>query len=228
MGYFKIFRWQLKSVAKDPMAMFLSIIPFLFIILIKFGIPALLNFLLNWVDLRSYTNFILFVFYLMTPSLLGIVLGLLLMDERDLDTLSFIEVTPISIGKYISFKASIGVAASFITNIIIALTAGEDIGLRELLLFVNTSLLVPFYALIIYSFSRDKVQGLTIGKLSNFVVVGAIVPYFSNSPTTYILGLLPTFWAYHTYYSSSSLLFFIVGSLLTTVYIVVLFSRIRR
>lgn len=228
MGYFRIFKWQIRSITRDPMSMFLSLIPFLFILLIKYAIPALFNFLLTWVDLRSYTNFVLFVFYLMTPSLLGIVLGLLLMDERDLDILSYINVTPISTGRYIWFKSLLGVIGSILVNLIICKSVGEELGVRELLLFINSSLLVPIYALVIFSFSKNKVQGLTIGKLANFVVIGAVIPFFVTSPLVNILGVLPTFWSYYIYYGSSPIIMFISGSILSIIYIYALFKRATR
>lgn len=222
MRYAIIFKGQVRSLFRDPMALFMSFIPLILYFLVKFGIPLLAAYIRKWVDLVPHYGFIYFIFYLMTPTMLGIVQGLLLMDERDMDVLSFIDVTPFKLNNYILFKSVIGCFSGFIVNFLLAYFIGAEISLNLVLTLVLASLLVPFFAFFIFSFSRNKVEGLTFGKLATFVIVGAVVPYFSKSIFVNLLGFLPTFWMYKTFYSDILLykiIFFLVGVALTIFYI---------
>lgn len=222
MKYLKIFKGQVRSLFRDPMALFMSFIPLMLYFIVKFGIPALANYIEKWVDLVPHFSFIYLIFYMMTPTMLGIVLGLLLMDERDMDVLSFIDITPFKLSNYIIFKSVIGCIIGFLVNLLLALLIGEIITVSLIFILLLSSLLVPFFAFFIFAFSKNKVEGLTFGKLSTFVIIGAVVPYFSDTVFVNLLGVLPTFWIYKIFYSESflfSLIFFLIGTAITLIYI---------
>lgn len=222
MRYTTIFKGQVRSLFRDPMALFMSFIPLILYFIVKFGIPALSLYVDKWVDLVPHYAFIHLIFYMMTPTMLGIVLGLLLMDERDMDVLSFIDITPFKLSNYIIFKSVIGCLIGFFVNLLLALFIGDGITLNIIFTLLLASLLVPFFAFFIFAFSKNKVEGLTFGKLSTFVIIGAIVPYFSDSVFVNLLGVLPSFWIYKIFYSENqvlSLIFFLIGITVTLIYI---------
>lgn len=228
MRFTTILKGQVKSLFRDPMALFMTFIPFLLFFIVKFGIPAIGQYVKPWVDLVPHYRFIYLIFHIMTPTMLGIVLGLMLMDERDMDVLSFIDVTPFKLVNYILFKSVIGCVIGFLFNLILAILIGSEITLNLLFTFILSSLLVPFFAFFIFAFSKNKVEGLTIGKLSTFVIIGSIIPYLSDSSFVNISSVLPTFWIYRIYYCQnllSLLIYFFAGSSITLAYILFFKSR---
>jgi fluoroquinolone transport system permease protein len=50
-------------------------------------------------------------------------------------------------------------------------------------------------ALFIFSFSRNKVEGMAMGKLVSLMFSGLVVPFFVKSGTQYLSAFLPSFWA---------------------------------
>ncbi len=229
MKIVKILTGQRKSLLRDPMSLLLSFLPILLFLLLRFGFPVLTTYVAKWVDLNNYYGFIKILFYILTPTLMGIVLGLLLMDERDMDVLSFIAITPFSLSGYIMLKAVTGAVVGFIMNILLALLLKELFSISLILTFMLCSLLVPLFAFSIFTFSKNKVEALTKGKLMTFVMLGAVIGYFIKSNWGYIAGVLPPFWIEKLYFSmdkKQTVIFFIPGLLITTCYLFLLKKRV--
>lgn len=222
MKIFKILRGQNRSLLRDPISLFLSIIPFLIFLIIKYGLPVLDGYINKWVDIYDYYKFIKFMLFMISPMLLGMVLGLLLMDERDQDVLTFIDITPFSLNRYIALKSLIGGVIGFIFNIILALLIKEPFSFRIISTFVLSSFLVPFYALLIFKLSKNKVEALTKGKLLTFTIAGGIIPYFVSSRWTFLLGIFPPYWIERVYFSSTTIeiiIFLIAGLFLNMIFL---------
>ncbi|MBN2618954.1 MAG: hypothetical protein JXR64_11645 [Spirochaetales bacterium] len=228
MKIFNILSGQKKSILRDPISILLVFVPFLIFGFIKLGLPIIRPYLLTWIDIYTYYEFILFILYLMIPLLLGMVLGLQLMDERDLDVLSFIAVTPISLRGYIYIKSLTGAVVGFIFNVIIALLVGESFSFRIFIFFIATSLMAPYFAIVIVRFSKNKVEALTKAKLISLIIFSGIVPYFNHSIFTNLLSIFPPFWFEKIFFSNnlSEILIGFASALVITVFPVVFFSKI--
>lgn len=214
MKIFKILIGERRSLVRDPMSLFLTFIPFLIFFMVKFGLPVLSDLLKPWIDLYLYKDFIMLMVFLMTPILLGMVLGLLLIDERDLDVLTYIAVTPFSLNGYLMLKSITGTVISFLFNILIALLLRVEFDLKLFLTLIMASMLVPYFALAIFVFSKNKVEALTKGKLMSFTIFGTIIPYFTTSKLVYILAFLPTYWIERLFFAESiydAALSFLIG-----------------
>lgn len=185
---------QRKSLLRDPITLLLTFVPFIIFSMIHFGLPVLSPLVVKWVNIYDYYDFIKLIVYMLSPALLGMVLGLLLMDEKDQDVLSYIAVTPLSLDGYIRIKTLAGALVGFIFNIILGILLKEIFSLKILFTFALSSLLVPYYALLIFSFSKNKVEALTKGKLFTFTLLAAVIPFFSSSRWVYLLVIFPTFW----------------------------------
>ncbi len=230
MKIFRILIGERKSLVRDPMSLFLTFIPFLIFSMVKFGLPVLSVFLKPWVDLYSYYGFIMLMVYLMTPMLLGMVLGLLLIDERDLDVLTYISVTPFSLNGYLLLKALTGTIIALMFNILIAIMLKAEFDMKLVLTLILASMLVPYFALAIFVFSKNKVEALTKGKLISFTIFGTVIPYFTNSKLVYLLVFLPTFWIERLFFAnsiSSVLISFSIGTVINIISIVFFMKRIR-
>lgn len=225
----KILAGQRKSFLRDPMSLFFMFIPFIIFSLVKFGLPVIAPYLSAWVDIYDYYDFILFILYLITPMLFGIVLGLQLMDERDQDVLTYIAITPFSLDGYMSIRAVTGSFFGFIFNVILALLLRDVFTIKLFAMFFLASLLVPYYAFAIFAFSKNKVEGLTKGKLMTFTLIGAVIPFYIKSKWSYFLAILPTFWIEKVFNANTNLLltvFLIMGTAVSLISILFL-NRIK-
>ena len=106
----------------------------------------------------------------------------------------------------------------------------ERITLKLISLFILASSLVPYYALAIFAFSKNKVEGLTKGKLMTFTMFATVIPFFVESKWNYLLAIFPTFWIERIFTSDSVLLMFIslILGLISVLISIFLFNKIKK
>lgn len=130
--------------------------------------------------------------------LFGAILGFLVLDERDDDTLTALQVTPISMTSYASYRISVAMLLTiFYVIVSLALTGLMPLDLLPAVVPVAllSGLLAPLFALLLVSFANNKVEGLALMKGFGIFMLGPLVAYFINPGWQVALGLLPTFWA---------------------------------
>ncbi len=107
---------DLKSVRRDPLLVYMLVIPPLMVLLVRLILPRATAYLSEGFgfDLVPYYPMLLgFFFVLQIPFLFGLLVGLLVLDERDDDTLTALRVTPISMAGYAFYRGGAAVLLSF-------------------------------------------------------------------------------------------------------------------
>ncbi len=190
---------DIRNVRRDSLLRWMALMPFFFVLLFRFGIPWIQNGILESTgfDLKPY--YVLFASYgfvVGIPALFGMVIGFLLLDERDDQTLTALQVTPMSLNQYFIYRITMPVVLSvLLVSItyplvnIAPLPAGQ--------LFVISLLaapMAPIFALFLASVAKNKVQGFAIMKGSGAFFILPVAAYFFQSPWTLLLGIIPTYW----------------------------------
>ena len=49
-------------------------------------------------------------------------------------------------------------------------------------------------ALMVVTFSSNKLEGMAITKLSSLIIMGCLAPYFVPTPLRYVLSFMPSYW----------------------------------
>jgi fluoroquinolone transport system permease protein len=192
---------DLRNVRRDSLMMYMVLFPWLGMLLVRLIVPGVTEWLASShnFDLVPYYPMLLgFLFVLQTPMLFGAVLGLLVLDERDDDTLTALQVTPISLRTYATYRVSVAMLLSmFYVLVSLALSGMMPLGLLPAVvpIAVQASLLAPLLALGLGAFAGNKLEGLALTKGFGILLLGPLVAYFINSDWQLLLGLLPTFWA---------------------------------
>ena len=90
---------DLKNVSRDPLLRWMIFYPLLLAGLIRWGVPSLAARLMAQFqfDLAPYYPLLMSFVLLMTPMLAGLVIGFLLLDQQDDQTLTAIQVTPLTL-----------------------------------------------------------------------------------------------------------------------------------
>jgi fluoroquinolone transport system permease protein len=206
MDYLKVARSlsiaDVKNVIRDPFLKWMIPAPFAIAIAFRLLIPQVAVIAEPWIELEAYYPLLLSVIVLFVPLMYGIVVGFMLLDERDQDTLTAMKVTPMSPGRYLVYRMSTPVLVS----IVITLLAYPLIGLLpvELLslavISALASMTAPFIALIFVAFARNKVEGMAIQKMLGGVFMIPMVAYFIHSDWQLIFGVFPTYWTLKAYW----------------------------
>jgi len=200
MDYIKAVRslgvGDVKNVIRDPFLKWMIPAPFLIAILYRLLIPALTAFAAPWIALEAYYPLLLSTLILFIPLLYGVVVGFMLLDERDEGTLTVMKITPMSLDKYMAYRFMAPVAVSIVTTLLAYPLAGlMPVSLTMLIATtVLASLTAPFIALIFAAFARNKVEGFAIQKMLGGLFMIPMVAYFIPSGWQLLFGIFPTYW----------------------------------
>jgi fluoroquinolone transport system permease protein len=172
--------------------------PALIALLVRWGLPVLADRV--WVrfrlDLTSYDPLLLSWLLLMTPVLAGVVIGFLLLDERDDRTLTALQVTPLTLKGYLVYRVGMPMALSAVmSGVVLHLSGRLTLPLLPLLgAALGTAPLAPLCALFLGAFAANKVQGFALMKAAGVLVLPPLIAYFVRSPWQLAFGVVPLYW----------------------------------
>jgi len=193
-----------RSVRRDALLRWLIFLPLFIVVVLRIAVPIATSLLWERLgfDLRPYYELIASFLYLIMPLLVGMVLGFLLLDQRDDHTLTALQVTPLSLNGYLAYRISLPLLISFATNLIMVPLAGlgQLNWTAHLAAAVCSAPLAPIFALFNAAFAQNKVQGFAVMKASSVVSVPPLLAYFIPSGWQWLIGLIPTYWPVKVYW----------------------------
>jgi fluoroquinolone transport system permease protein len=190
---------DLRNVARDPMLRWVAVLTPLFGLLFRFAVPPIAVALEERLDfdLTMYYPLLMSFLPLMVAGMIGAVVGFLLLDQRDDQTMSALLVTPLSLGDYLRYRMivllALCVALSWITVPLAGLT--ETTWLQLTVTSIVAAPLAPIYALFLGSFAGNKVQGFALAKAIGIVILPCIAAYFVTGPWQTAFGVVPHYWS---------------------------------
>ncbi len=189
---------DLKNVRRDHFLPWVIGLPFAIALLFRYGVPALAGWLQTsfGFDLVPYYPLIMSSFVVMAPSMVGMVIGFLLLDERDDQILTALMVTPMPFGAYLLYRIAVPLAAAIPVTLLGYVLAGlTPLPLGVLLLIALLgSMTGPIAALFLAVVADNKVSGFAIIKLLNSINVLPIAAYFIGMPWQLGAGVVPGYW----------------------------------
>jgi fluoroquinolone transport system permease protein len=192
---------DLTSVRRDSLLVYMLAIPPLMVVLARLFIPAATAYLSTnfGFDLVPYYPMLLsFFFVLQIPLLFGVLVGLMVLDEKDDDTLTALRVTPISMSGYALYKGGAAVVLSSVYVLVaLPLTGLLPASLLAAVVpaAILSGLMAPIFALVVATFAANKVEGLALMKALGIFMLGPLAAYFVGPSYWQLLfGLLPTYW----------------------------------
>lgn len=187
-----------RLVTRDRALLWALVVPVLAAALIRWGLPPLSEWL--WVqaafDLEPYHALIAGAYVLVAPSMVGFVVGFLLLDERDDHVLDALRVTPVPLNDLFLYRVGMPV----VLGTGITLAAYPWLGMTPLPaapLVVASALgacSAPTIALFLVAYADNKVSGLALAKLMSAVSNLALVAWFVPMPWQLVAGVLPSYW----------------------------------
>jgi fluoroquinolone transport system permease protein len=194
-------RNDLRTVRRDTLLVMVMIGPFGYAAALWF-LPALTGYLAQgWAfDLTPYHSLIISAFCVLGPPLLlGAVLALQLLDERDQNTLVALRVTPVPPAVYPAYRAAvIGVltAVSVIASLAITGQVPGHVLAMSVPIAVVAGLLAPLIGFTMSALGRNKVEALAVMRVVGLAVftLPAIPFFIADSPWQLAFGILPPYW----------------------------------
>ncbi len=226
------------SVRRDNLLGWMLFMPLFLGVFIRLAVPPLRLRLLDLLgfDLQPYYPVIISYFLiLMTPMVFGMLIGFLLLDERDDDTLQALQVTPLTMNAYLGYRLALPILLSVVMLFVVFPLAGLVTASAGQLLLVSlvAAPMAPLIALFLASSAGNKVEGFALLKAMGIVLVLPIAAYFISSNWGLLFGIWPTYWPIKVYWlllqgSQSVMLFAAIGWLYQSLLIVVLLQRFKK
>jgi fluoroquinolone transport system permease protein len=147
-------------------------------------VPYIGDLVAQWVELEPYYGLILAnILIAGEPVLLGFVIGMLFVEERDEGTLLALQASPLSLRSFLGYRLSAAMLLNVLLTVIGVLLADlVSVSWLELLASAAlASLAVPIVALVYAVFIKNKVQALML--LKPVQIWGSVPLLFFFVPT---------------------------------------------
>jgi fluoroquinolone transport system permease protein len=240
MGVIATFgRNDLRTVRRDSMLVTVMLGPFLYAAALWF-LPALTDYLSRTYafDLAPYHSAIISAFCVLGPPLLlGAVLALQLLDERDQNTLAALRVTPVPPAAYPAYRAGVTIVLTTF-SVLASLAISGQVDARTLAMSVPIAfmagLLAPVLGFVMSALGRNKIEGLAVMRVIGLAVFTLpMIPFFIlESPWQLTFGVLPAYWPVRAFWSASDggsyWPYIAVGLLYNAAFVVVLLRVVTR
>ncbi len=189
---------DIKNVLRDPILLLSLIGPLFLAAAMRFLLPLGTELLLQQTgfDLSRHYLFMVSFLTLFTPMMIGTLVGLIILDERDDNMLQYYTVTPLLKSGYLAHRMAGPAILSFIVTFpVLALAGLVQLNYAAVVgVILMASLQAPFTALILGSFASNKVEGLTLAKGLGLLYAAPLAGYFVDSLWHLPAGIFPTYW----------------------------------
>ena len=229
----KSFKAFIKQLTQDGMLVMILIAPFLIGSIFKFGLPFLELQLTDFYDKEIILSdyFILFDLLLLTltPYLLCFAASMTMLDEYDSNLINHLCITPLGKKGYLISRVIFPISIAYVISVLVILVFSITNWTFPMILTISflTCLLSLTVTLIVFSFSKNKIEGLVLAKLSGIIMIGIIVPFTITSNVQYYFSIFPSFWI-AKFLLESNIIYFILSVLSITIWIYVLYKKFNK
>jgi fluoroquinolone transport system permease protein len=228
---------DLRSVRRDSLLLYLALIPWFAVLLARLLVP----FATAWLaeqqafDLRPYYPLLLSLFFvLQIPLLFGVVMGLLVLDERDDHTLLALQVTPVSMTTFALYRVGAATAVAAVYVVVCLLLSGlmpAELLPTAVPIAATGGLFGAVIALLLASLAGNKLEGLALMKAFGILMLVPLAAYFVESDWQLLLGVFPSYWPAKAFWVASgggpAWPYVLVGAAYNLLLIVLLLRRFR-
>ena len=212
-----------KLITRDPILMLFMFLPVLIFTIFKSFIIFLLPMFNNVteLDFSRYYGYILSGTFLLTPSMLGTVVGFLMIDERDNNILRLMSITPVGYSGYITNRLFI----PFFFCIVYTIMGYHIMNIfylpyiKLLYIAILAGLEGILIGLLLFKLADDKVKGLTYSKGLSVFTVLALIDLFNNPWLSTLGSVFPSYWITKLITNSSEAYIFFLAAFVHIVWL---------
>ncbi len=196
---------DVKSVRRDSLIRWMLAMPPALALVIRFGLPPASVWAQSQFgfDLEPYLHLFGSALLTATPLMFGTVIGFLLIDQKDDQTLTALQVTPLTNRAYLLYRLGVPCLLSVpLTVLVLRLSGIPQISLgRQFVAAAVASPLVAAFALFLAALANNKLQGFAIMKGSSGAInFPPIIAWFFESKWQWAFGIAPMFWPVKLYW----------------------------
>src|SRR5690606_4982273 len=149
----------------------------------------------------SFPMFVAFIGVWQAALMPGTIFGFMLLDEKEDDTLTVMQVTPVPLQSYLSYRVGLPALLAFVFILILEpvlagiLTPAQGglSWLQRLPIAAAGALVAPLTTLLLATFAANQVQGLAFTQFTGIAGLTILFGWFLPLPWQWILGAFPPF-----------------------------------
>ncbi len=229
-----LMRAESRSMKNDPILVITLLVPVLIILFFRFGYPIFEAWLRtsSGFDLNGYRVLMLSILALITPMMVGMLTGFMLLDDKEDHVLEYIAITPLNPAVYLRWRIMVPLLLSMVLSpAVILLTDLAPVSLPVVLgATLMASLEAPFLSLLLAVVCQNKVEGLAVGKATGVFFCAPIAAWLLPAPWGTLMYLVPFTWVSRLFWGGTVwhlLLVFVGGSLLHLGFLYIAFRRFK-
>jgi fluoroquinolone transport system permease protein len=203
-----ILKIDLQNILRDYSLVMLLILPLLITALLRWGYPFVI---VVWPDLADYSPLVLGMLAMTSASMPGLAISFAILDERDNMLLPALMVLPVSYQKIIfNRNLTIYIFGFFAALITIVFSGISDANITQsFLLALLSAAPAPILALVPAFFAANKIEGATLAKILNFLLILPVPGFIFSGWWAHLLMIIPSWWIYRAFVAVGELQIFI-------------------
>jgi fluoroquinolone transport system permease protein len=193
--FFALMRNDFKHIFRDKALTALFVMPLFLVLALRFGFPHLVS---RFPIVAGYNRILLAFVCGMFSAFPAFIAAFIMLDEKDDGLFTVLRVMPISPMAFILYRMSFVVALGSLSAGGAMLFSGiiaPDVG-RALVSAVLFGLSAPLIALLVVTIAKNKIEGVTVLKGLNLLLMLPLISFFTSSPARLLLGVIPVYWVY--------------------------------
>ncbi|HAS46399.1 MAG TPA: hypothetical protein DCS93_38315 [Microscillaceae bacterium] len=194
---------DLRSIFRDKSFWAPMLAPIAILLLLRFGVPQLAIY---YPEVNQYQGLILALMSCINAIFPAFFVSFIMLEEKDLQLFSVMRVMPLAPHWFIIYRISFITLMSFgfvfgtlLLSGLVALSLPKILALSFLI-----ALMAPLTTLIIVTFAKNKIEGITMLKGINMGLALPLVAFLVMSPWTKLLAIIPVYWIYQAFDMSAN------------------------
>jgi fluoroquinolone transport system permease protein len=188
-----------KRIARDRFLAFIFGYGVILSLVVRFAAAPLSRVLMDryGIDLPPHYPLIAsFVALTLGSTMVGIVLGFVLLEARESRVLEALAVSPLTFRPYLGYRLGVAMALAVGLNPACAAIAGIGLPSLGAMLAIGAGgmLFAAICTLALATFSDNKVQAFAVMKTISGASMLPLAAYFVDEPLQYLFGLFPPYW----------------------------------
>ncbi len=190
----------MRQIFRDRMLVMVLFAPFIAGAAFRFGLPAADTLILTLTGFgpvfAPWQVLIDLFLAVLTPYLFCFASAMVMLEERDEGTATYLMVTPVSRTGYFVSRLLVPALLSMPITALVLILFGQA-GFSALLiaaLSLASALVAVLVVLLILAFAGNKVEGMALAKLAGLYLAGLPLAFFPDLPFAFLHRLLPSWW----------------------------------
>jgi len=195
-----------RIISRDSFLIAMTLYIFVFAVIGRYAFPWF-NDLVADIDaltfvLSDYYPLLMGYTLYVGALLAGMIIGFIVLDERDDDTLTALMVTPVTLRQYMIYRVVVPAVIGFGFTLVMFLIINIALPTlwQMILLAAVNSLTGSWVMLVFANFAQNKVQGFVVQKVLGTVGLVLFLAWFIAPPLEYLVGIFPAYWFLKSYW----------------------------